>query len=291
MCSKNITLKHSFTLIFLFLISLTASAQDSLFSVPVKVREVPNPNWIEISGITASKDHPERLYIHNDSGGENAVFIMSTEGEELGKVVLEGIKNRDWEDIALGPGPKKKSYVYVAEIGDNIAQHEEIMIYRFPEPKKTESSVKAEQASFINPNGPMDAEAIFVDPISERLYLISKRDSVNTLFEMPMSAFKSGKTEELSELGKFDFTSTVAADISQDGKQILVKTYFAIYHWDRKEGESVEETLARKPKQLIYTPEPQGEAVAFQKDGMGYYTLSEERFGIKPVLYHYKKQK
>ncbi|MDN3205894.1 hypothetical protein [Algoriphagus sediminis] len=283
-------MKYHFTLLFLFLFSLTLQAQDSLFSAPVKVREVPNPNWIEISGITASKDHSERLYIHNDSGGENAVFIMSTEGEELGKVILEGIENRDWEDIALGPGPKNKSYVYLAEIGDNLAQHEEIFIYRFPEPKKAKATVKAEKASYIYPNGPMDAEAIFVDPISERLYLISKRDSANTLFEMPISAFESGKTEELNQLGKFDFTSTVAADISQDGKQILVKTYFAVYHWDREEGDSVEETLARKPKQLIYTPEPQGEAVAFQKDGKGYFTLSEERFGIKPVLYQYKKQ-
>ncbi|MFC3878676.1 hypothetical protein ACFOSV_00725 [Algoriphagus namhaensis] len=285
-------MKHLFLAILISLCSFSLTfGQDSLFSAAVAVREIPNPDWVEISGMAASKLNPDWLYIHNDSGGENAVFVMSTSGEELGKVILEGVSNRDWEDIAVGPGPEGKSYVYVAEIGDNLAQHEEILIYRFPEPKQAISTVKPETARFQFPEGAMDAEAIFVDPISGKVYLISKRNQENTLFEMPTQAFEQEGPIDLVEMGTFPFTSTVAADISQAGDAILVKTYFAVYYWQRESGTGIPETLAKPFKILLYTPEPQGESIAFQADGKGYFTLSEERFEIKPVLYHYLKQK
>ncbi|MHA7130136.1 hypothetical protein [Algoriphagus namhaensis] len=276
-------------ILILFSVVFTSFGQDSLFSSGVAVAQVPNPAWNEISGLVASRKYPNRLYMHNDSGGENAVYLMSVEGAELGKITLEGVQNRDWEDIAFGPGPKGQDYIYVAEIGDNLAQHEEIRIYRFPEPDSDNSTLKPEVANYVYPNGPMDAEAIFLDPISEKLYLISKRDSANTLFEMPLRAFDTKKVETLVELIKLPFSSTVAADIRFDGQAILIKNYFSIYHWDRNPEESIEVTLAKPYRQLPYTPEPQGESVAFQADGEGYFTLSEERFGIKPVLYHYKK--
>lgn len=285
-------MKHLFA--FLFVISLFNSglfAQDSLFSEGVMVSEMPNPQWVEISGMAASAVHPDWLYIHNDSGGENAVFVMSTAGEELGRIVLEGVSNRDWEDVAVGPGPAGQSYIYVAEIGDNLAQYEEIMIYRFAEPEASSVVVKPEVATFQYPKGAMDAEAIFVDPVSGKMYLISKRNQENTLFEMPMEAFEQEGSVDLLQVGSFPFTSTVAADITQAGDAILVKTYFAVYYWDRESGSSIPETLAKPFKTLLYTPEPQGESIAFQADGLGYFTLSEERFEIKPVLYHYLKQK
>lgn len=275
---------------FLFLLSGGLFGQDSLFSEGQVRSVIPNPDWIEISGMAVGKDHPDWIYIHNDSGGENAVYILSTDGKDVGKVSLEGVSNRDWEDIAVGPGPNGQSYVYVAEIGDNLARHSEIMIYRFPEPKTSSSQVVPEKATYVYPEGAMDSEAIMVDPVSGCLFLISKRNSENTIFEMPMQAFSRKEPMELIQFGNLPFTSTVAADISQDGASILVKTYFAVYYWDRDPLESIPETLAKPFIQLPYNPEPQGEAVAFQADGMGYYTLSEERFDIKPVLYYYIKR-
>ncbi len=67
----------------------------------------------------------------------------------------------------------------------------------------------------------------------------------------------------------------------------MLKNYFKIYYWDRKKGESVAEALARDPKELPYVPEPQGEAIGFQRDGKAFYTISEKRYNINPVLYRY----
>ena len=55
---------------------------------------------------------------------------------------LAGVENRDWEDIAVGPGPDaSKSYVYVADIGDNEGQYQYKYIYRFEEPVLNKTQV------------------------------------------------------------------------------------------------------------------------------------------------------
>ncbi|WP_332911344.1 hypothetical protein [Algoriphagus boritolerans] len=109
---------------------------------------------------------------------------MDSLGNEVGKINLDEVKNRDWEDIAVGPGPGGKSYIYVADIGDNAGNNKSGRIYRFPEPSKIEkkNTVKPEVLKFTYPNGAMDAESLFVDPISGDLFIVSKRDKQNTLF-------------------------------------------------------------------------------------------------------------
>lgn len=241
-----------------------------------------------MSGLAFSKAHPKLLYTHTDSGGEAAVYLLDSEGKELGKIRLEGVENRDWEDIAVGPGPGGKSYVYVAEIGDNVAVHRSVQIFRFPEPDRIADgwTVKPEILTFSYPDGAMDAESLMVDPISGDLFVVSKRYKQNTVFRLKSADFgKNGVVAE--ELLKLPFTSAVAADISADGSQILVKNYFKVYHWTRKSGESVAQALARPPRELPYVPEPQGEAIGFGPDGKAYYTVSEKRFDILPVLYRY----
>lgn len=87
-----------------------------------------------------------------------------------------------------------------------------------------------------------------------------------------------------------DLTMSVAGDISMDGTQILIKNYLVVFYWERDPSESIPEALARNPVILPYKPEPQGEAIAFAPNGKSYFTLSEKRSGIDPVLYRYYKK-
>lgn len=276
---------------FLFFLPVSVFAQqtfDSLYLPGIPVRTIENPILEEMSGLAFSKQYPGLFYTHTDSGGEVAVFIMDSKGNEIGKITLLGVENRDWEDIAVGPGPNGKSYVYVAEIGDNLGVHQNVRILRFPEQERIsgEISLSPESLTFTYPNGAMDAESIFVDPDMGDLFVVSKRDSKNTLFRLRSNDF--GKKDVIAEeLIKLPFTSATAADISQDGSRILIKNYFKVYYWDRKKGQSIPETLSQTPKELPYVPEPQGEAIGFQPDGKAYFTISEKRFNIKPVLYMY----
>lgn len=241
-----------------------------------------------MSGLAFSLIHPDKFYTHTDSGGEAAVYVLDSTGNELGKITLKGVKNRDWEDIAVGPGPKGKTYIYVAEIGDNAGIYESVKIFRFEEPSKIEkkTEIKPQILEFNYPGGAMDAESLLVDPIFGDLFVISKRDSQNTIFCLNSQDF--GKKNVIAqEVGKLPFSSATAADISQDGTKILIKNYFKIFFWEREIGESVAQALTKAPKELPYVPEPQGEAVGFQPDGNAFYTISEKRFDIHPVLYRH----
>lgn len=275
----------------LFFLSVSTFAQqtrDSVYLPGILIGTIGNPVLEEMSGLAFSKNHPDKFYTHTDSGGEAAVYVLDSLGNERGKITLEGVENRDWEDIAVGPGPGGKSYVYVAEIGDNLGVHQTVEVYRFPEPGDLSKKItlKPEVLTFTYPEGARDAESLFVDPISGDLFVVSKRDKQNTLFRIKSNDFgKAGVVAE--QLIQLPITSATAADISQDGNRILVKNYFKVYYWDRKAGEAISAALSRSPKELPYVPEPQGEAIGFRPDGKAYYTISEKRFDIKPVLYFY----
>lgn len=277
-----------FAFLFSFFAEAKSSALDTLYTSSIAIREISNPKMEEISGLAFGKLNPGLIYVHTDSGGESAVYILDSLGNELGKITLLGVENRDWEDIAVGPGADGESYIYVGEIGDNLAAHDEISVFRIPEPKVIlpEMQISPEKVRLIYPGGARDAETLMIDPVTADLFIVSKRDSVNTLYKLPADDFANGKGA-LEELIKLPLTGATGGDISQDGSQILIKNYFSTYYWERKSGESISEALARSPVKLPYIPEPQGEAIGFQPDGKAYYTISEKRFEITPVLYRY----
>jgi hypothetical protein len=264
---------------------------DSLFLAGIPQGKLANPLLEEVSGLVASQRYPNRLYVHTDSGGESAVFVLDTLGNELGRLDLSGLKNRDWEDIAIGPGPNGSSYIYVAEIGDNEAKHEEIYLYRFTEPELLQAipSTAIDHVMLQFPGGPKDAETLLADPITGTLFLVSKREPKNAVYQVPATAFEKGSAT-LEKVHEFDFNSSVAGDISKDGSQILIKTYLAVFYWKRTEKQSLVEALKAVPMRLPYVPEPQGEAIGFNFMGDAYFTLSEKRNGVMPTLYRYPKK-
>lgn len=277
--------------ILLFFTISCVNAQEEMvtsFSEGVPVATLKDAGLDEISGMACSRNLPGVIYVHNDSGGEAAVYLLDSLGNNVGKIELLETKNRDWEDIAVGPGGDGKSYIYVGEIGDNNAVHDEIVIYRIPEPEnfKSNSQATPQKATLKYPGGARDAESLMVDPISGDIFILSKRDSLNTLYRLPADKFGDAETQ-LEELIKLPLTSATAADISGDGSQILVKNYLTIYYWKRKVGETVSQAMSREPLELPYSPEPQGEAIGFFPSGKAYYTLSEKRFDLDPVLYKY----
>ncbi|MEX0882193.1 MAG: hypothetical protein WDZ72_01845 [Cyclobacteriaceae bacterium] len=270
---------------------------DGIFSGPKAAGKLENKEIDEASGMVVSRTHQNIIYTHNDSGGQPIIFMIDTLAAYRGKIVLEGIENRDWEDIAIGPGPiEGKSYVYVGDIGDNFSTNEKLYIYRFPEPEFIEETITIFPDKIIleYPDSPRDAETLLIDPWNGDLFILTKRDSSNTLYSASFDDLKEegqDKTRLLEKVMKIPITMSVAGDISADGKQVLIKNYWVIYYWLRREGESLPEVLQRKPVLLPYNPEPQGESIAFKPDGNTYFTLSEKKLRVDPVLFRYDRIK
>ena len=108
---------------------------NQLFAELHDFGEIENSHINEASGICPSKKNSNVLWIHNDSGDHSRIFAVNFNGVHLAEYYLSNSKNRDWEDIAVGPGPiLGESYLYVGDIGDNLSIYGTKYIYRFIEP-------------------------------------------------------------------------------------------------------------------------------------------------------------
>lgn len=252
----------------------------------------------EASGLADSRTIEGYLWTHQDSGNPPSLFLIRKDGQEIRSYVVEGASNRDWEDMAAGPGPREGvSYLYVGDIGNNEANPNttEHVIYRIPEPLSLESTLPRERTEPIRytyPDGPRDAETLLLDPLTKDLYIVSKELAGAVLYRLPFPQPTDGTLIQAQRIG--DVPGVVLAtggDISADGREIMVKTYTAVYYWQRKAGERIEEVLLRTAlKMLPYELEPQGEAICFDKDGSGYFTLSERRNAPSVTLNFYRRR-
>ncbi|TVR34786.1 MAG: hypothetical protein EA390_02530 [Balneolaceae bacterium] len=268
---------------------------DNRFTGPLALGELENRQIDEASGLAVSRSFPGHVWTHNDSGDHNRIFLIGSDGSDTATFRIRNTGNRDWEDMAIGPGPKDGvNYIYVADIGDNRAQYDIKTVYRFREPTSEDIDpevavqwIEGEDAiRFRYPDGMKDAETLMIDPFTKDLYIVTKREFPVTVY---LARYPQPLDEvfELEKLGTLPFTDATAGDISADGLQITVKTKERIYNWTKKPDETVSQAFERKPVQLPYTPEVQGEAIAWSENGRGYYTLSEAKGGIIPVLYFY----
>lgn len=286
------SISHNYIASMLIVISLLALSACALIKSPsVSQYPLDTLELNEASGLAASQKTSGILYTHNDSGGEAAVYVINSKAMLAAKVYLEGARNHDWEDIAVGPEPEsKKSCIYVADIGDNNAKRSYVSVYRFEEPALVDTLIKITNYDQINieyEDGARDAEALFVDPLSWDIYIISKREENVGLYRIayPYSLKEINiATKECT----LPISFVTAADISHDGKKILVKTYTSLYQYRRKREQSIAKALSGKAKQLPYHLEPQGEAVAWDAKAKSYFTLSESINHKPPSLIRYQ---
>jgi hypothetical protein len=246
----------------------------------------------EISGLAHASDKGhDRFWGEEDSGNRAALYLLDQSGNLLGIQYLDGLWNRDWEDIAGARGEQGDYELYLADIGDNLQIFPFITVYRFTEPNPDPTQWKdslIQQFDVINlfyPDGPHNAEALMVDPLSRDIYIVTKGDSAGLyVARYPQSLQEAQRMDKMAIL---PLTGVTAADISPDGRRILIKNYQDIFYWDRQDGEAITDCLQRAPQKLAYDPEPQGEALAWNLAGDAFYTLSE-KVSYHPVfLFHY----
>jgi len=285
----------SLVILFVSCLDNRSSSGDSDAFLPAqRLAELTEKKLDEISGIATSAANPGYLWVHNDSGNPAVVYLIDQNLDIKLECKLQGVKNRDWEDIAVGPGPEEgKTYVYVGDIGDNNARHAVKYIYRFEEPVVSanagEMIIKEfDTITFSLEDGKKDTESIMVHPETKDIYLVSKRERPVFVYHLRYP-FNDNDTLTAKKLVSLPLTQIVSAGFSPDGDEILMKNYDEIYYWEVGQG-SVADALKKKPQRLKYTEEPQGESIAFNLDGSGFYTLSEKLKGEKTFLYYYPRK-
>lgn len=232
----------------------------------------------EASGLVASPNNIDHYWSHNDSGNPPEIFLIDSKADIKLTCKFTNLKNRDWEDIAIGSGPKEGvTYVYIGDIGDNRAEYPVKFIYRFEEPVfagQTELIISDYDTLIVKlPDGVRDSEALTIDPISNDMLLISKREDSVRVYQLNYLDQKD--TLLAQRIAVLSLHNINAADISANGTEVLMKDYDRIYYWKRASNESMSELLIKKPIRLPYKNGPQDEAIAWKRDGSGFFTLGE----------------
>ena len=250
--------------------------------IPV-VNNLARTDLLEISGVAASRINPGILYIHDDSGNPNQVYLTDGTGADKGTLTLTQVGNRDWEDIAVGPGPVAGvSYVYVGDIGDNDSKYSSVFVYRFPEPDLTGKTMpyvadinSVDIIELKYPDGPANAETLMVDPLTRDIYIASKQSNLSKIYvaRYPQSTTSVTTMTPVVELY---FNKATGGDISPDGTEILLRSNELIWYWKLPAGMSIPDGLMTQPEVAPYANnEPQGEGIGFAADNSGYYTDTE----------------
>ncbi len=283
------------TVNFILLFSIAAAcSNETSRDGHVDLGEV-SEQLMEASGLVESVANPHHLWTLNDSDRPSEVYLLDEHAQTKMVCKLNGIKNRDWEDIAIGAGPDpSKKYLYVADIGDNNAVYPFKYIYRFEEPSLSNGSEQtvSEVEKFVValPDGKRDSETIMIDPTTNDFYILSKREDSVRVYLSPYP-FPSD-TIRPKEMLRMPLTQIVSGSISNDGHQVLLKNYNSIFYWKRSGEKTLVELLAKKPEALPYDHENQGEAICWNTDGTGFYTLSESpEIGPRAQLRYYKREK
>ncbi len=244
----------------------------------------------EVSGIADSKRNSGALWLEQDSGNPTELQLLRYDGNFLKKIFIRDVRNRDWEDLALAPGPDNATnYLYIADIGDNNSEHNNYTIYRFPEPAAaTDTVLTTDKINFRYPDTAHDAETLFVDPLTRHIYVVTKRDQLSKVYKLPYPQSLSGIIDAVP-VATLSFSGAVGGAISGDGKEVIIKTYTGLNYWQRKPSETLEAMLQREAISLPYKQEPQGEAVCFNNSGSGFFTLSERGFATSVGIHFYKR--
>lgn len=284
-------------MVIILLINILFSQID--FDSPISFGQLKDSQLNEISGIEHSIKH-NIIWCHNDSGGEPIIYGINVEGETVCKLILKDILNRDWEDVTYGE-INGKYYIFIGDIGDNEKIYNTKYIYYFEEPDEIRNEIMIEninKITFTYPNQNYDSECLMFDPISKDLIIVSKRETKEKVFSISYPYNLENQIEVKLEvelpIGQEDnlFSWVTAGDISDDGKYILIKNYTNVYFWDR--GEDLYSTIGKNGEDIkVYQQagEPQGEAICWDNEKEGFYSISEERFGIKPELRYFRKLK
>lgn len=247
----------------------------SAYATAVRVGAVPRA-LRELSGLAASRRHAGLFWAHNDSGNALALVALRADGRVAATFPVRGATARDPEDVAVGPCEPggRESCVYLGDIGDNLGRRPSVQILKVREPARLDGRpLAATPLPFVYPDGPRNAEALAADPLSGRLFVVTKAlFSLGDVYRLDDLGARAGgravrvATLEAPGLDLF----TTAADAHPSGERLLVLTAGRAWELRRPGARSLEEVLVATPVPVPGPEQLQAEAAAYVHDGRGY---------------------
>jgi hypothetical protein len=265
-----------------------------------------DPRVTEASGIVASRLNPGVLWVHNDSGDDARLYALAADGASLGSLKLTGVEASDFEDIAAARCPGGDGHcLWVGDVGNNNFDRQDLSLIIVEEPLvgvQGLGDAEARPAFVVElsyPGDPINSEALIVEPDGSGFALFEKIDGRELRVFGHSGAIVDGARVDLEELASLDSPGipierglmVTGADLHPSGDAILLRLYTGVFEYRLERGGGVESMGSVEPSLVVAGPlsEAQGEAVAYDEEGTGVWTVSEDR-QLMPgqMLHHYR---
>lgn len=284
----------------MYFLALILVAVFQIYGTPATVENLKNPAVDESSGLAASRSNPGVYWTHNDSGDAPLVYAFDAKGESRGVFRVAGAQARDWEDMAIGPGPQRGfSYLYLGDIGDNDKVRTEITVYRVEEPKLTaadktsskknpRTTATAEAIRLRYPDGKFDAETLLVHPTTGNLYIITKVMLKNAVVYEAAAPLAAGQVITMKRIGEIKVPSIMGGAltggaISPDGRRLALCDYLQGYEAVLPaSSKNFNDVWKQTITGFSLGKREQGESITYRADGRALLATSEGK--LPPLI-------
>ncbi len=271
-------------LLLLLLIPAGLVAQQA--SPWIQLATVQDKRIDESSGVAFSGKYPDAVWTHNDSGGKPEVYLVSIKtGETLATLRVSEARNKDWEDIAVFE-KDGKSYILIADVGDNDRKRKDCELLLFPEPEleigenPTLTITDLIILKLSIEGGAMNCEGVVVDSENGEIILLEKvfGEKVDKAGIYSVGIPEKNSSATAKRIGQLPVQNITAADISGDGSVLAFRTYYAGFVFYRDEGQSWSEAISQTEAAPFPLPfQMQGEGLCLFPDGKAILLSSEKK--------------
>ncbi|MFB9412716.1 hypothetical protein [Dactylosporangium matsuzakiense] len=247
-----------------------------------------DPQLTEVSGLVATADGYAAINDSNVERSREKIFFLNDQCA-VTRTVAYPSSAFDPEDLAVA----KDGTLWVADVGDNTTltggsgnRRSSIALWSLAPGANTPVIHR-----LAYPDGKArDAEALIIDadgrpviitkdPVGE-VYTTAEPLPANNANPAPLTrsgTFRPQATGTANPYGIVGTAVVTGAALSPDGKRAVVRTMSDAYEFDVTDGDVVEAiTGGQKPRITPLPSEPQGESIAYSRDGTTFLTTSDQ---------------
>jgi len=215
-------------LLVIVVIGSLARKADATTAEPQVVSTLSDGRINESSGLVVSAQDPDRVYTINDSGGASTVYaIQLSSGRTIGTATISD--NLVDTEALSSDG---RGTLWIADTGDNEAKRTDAALYSLPEfGAGTTAAPAFVRYPITYPGGPIDVEALVIDPESGDKFLISKGLFGGTVFSLPDRLVADEPNEAVALAGDIPGLVTDAA-FTPDRRFVVARDYSEAYVLD-----------------------------------------------------------
>jgi hypothetical protein len=243
-------------ILFLLLCSCKTGKLKVIADIPSYLKEVSAVETLPGSNL---------MWVIEDSGNKPKVYAINTEGSVSKTLTIKNSKNKDWEDLTSDA----TGNMYIGDFGNNSKNRKKFTIYKISNILSPEANITTESITFKLPESikSHDFEAFFL--LKNTFYIFSKNNNEGIVISVPNTFGKHTASFVTAFNLKGDHNKITSADISDDGKTIVLLNHDKVWKLTNFDGDNFFEGTIES---LTFEHDSQKEGVCFKDNNTIYIT-------------------